>query len=160
MQAPRQGSKQPQAPERGLRRTVLGLVLLAILGLACVWLWRTEAHDPLVAWRDFPRTYLPAGTATADPDKVVIEPGGPESPPEIRRDGLILHPAYVHPEAHDAKGRPIIFAVAFTNDGQRTTPPLPPGNKPLSDAACRDLRRHQTPEGEALLQRYREEHAP
>jgi hypothetical protein len=146
-------------PNRARRLALYGLILV-ILGILLAWLWRLESVDPLAEWRQFPRTYLPAGTVTTDPTMLVIVPGGPESPPEIRQAEKVLHPAYIHPDLHTSDGRPLIFTVTINADGDRVTPRLPPDNKPLGKPAVFQLKRYQTSEGETLLARFREVQKP
>ena len=132
------------------------LLLVAILGLliaVAIIRWRWANTDPLQPFDTFPHTYIRVSDAGYDVERVVVVRGRHQLP-SVNTDAGTAWPAYVCPDAGvvpQKDGKPYIFPLIESTRGNATTPPLPPGNQPLSKHSIRTCVPYRTAEGQQIL---------
>lgn len=132
-----------------------GVVLLAVVGMLIL---SRPAGDPLPEMTNMPYAFITVSSAGYDPDRVTIVRGSSTPPLSVAVGAETAWPAY---RIDDAKvvplrdGQPYIFPLI---DGQHSSP-LPPSGRVLAGSDLSVARPYLTPEGAAMLQRFRDQHS-
>jgi hypothetical protein len=123
---------------RGIGLPVL-LAILVIAGAIAAWAWTSNRPEDTFADMP-PRAFIRPQDAGYDASKVIIARGLDAARSQIETPEGVAYPAMIHGDAQvvpQQDGKPYIFTfLPPTQEGaiDLVCPPLPPKNKPLSEA--------------------------
>lgn len=141
-----------------LRHPVV-LALVAMLGIAALVVHLRDGDDPLPEMAGMPFAFIAASSAGHDPERVFVWRGGSTPPRFIEIAGETAWPAYcANPSViPERDGHPYIFPMIDEGGGPRS-PPIPPRDLVISGMTPGLSYPYVTPEGQEMLDAFRDRH--
>ena len=123
-----------------------------VLAGALYWWLSTPSPSP---FKQVAYAYLPEGEVTTDISKIVFMAGHETQAKKVTLpDGRTGYPACYHRDPKVVplqNGKMLYFPVEFGHDGEVTTPPLPPNQRPLTFEEGLNVERYISDEAKQLI---------